>query len=254
MTSTIPEAEILRELEKDTRHAWEHYQDRLRELTGAEYERVEAESWDELQSELERLDGRREDLERRRPPDRASAAGARGHRGRVRILPAAIDRRGRRRARRLRRVPAAPPFHVSARPTHSASSVLITNARVVASPARFGAGPVLFTVTNQASSARTLEIFRGRDMRVADTAPLNPQGSTQVSLVFNRGRYSAERAVCEHDSEAQLAAARTEPLTIVVGRTRRSSGSTLLTPCCTRLIDSAVRHCQPIAFCSCGAL
>jgi hypothetical protein len=62
MTSTIPEAEILKELEKDTRHAWEHYQGRLRELTGAEYERVEAESWDELQSELERLDGRREDL------------------------------------------------------------------------------------------------------------------------------------------------------------------------------------------------
>jgi hypothetical protein len=62
MTSTIPEAEILKELEKDTRHAWELYQGRLRELTGAEYERVEAESWDELQSELERLDGRREDL------------------------------------------------------------------------------------------------------------------------------------------------------------------------------------------------
>jgi hypothetical protein len=62
MTSTIPEAEILRELEKDTRDAWEHYQVRLRELSGAEYERVEAESWGELQSELERLDQRREDL------------------------------------------------------------------------------------------------------------------------------------------------------------------------------------------------
>jgi hypothetical protein len=62
MTSTIPEAEILRELEMDTRQAWEHYQERLRELTGDEYERTETESWDELQSELERLDRRREDL------------------------------------------------------------------------------------------------------------------------------------------------------------------------------------------------
>jgi hypothetical protein len=62
MTSTIPKAEMLSELENDTRHAWEHYQGRLRELTGAEYERAEAESWDELQSELERLDGRRADL------------------------------------------------------------------------------------------------------------------------------------------------------------------------------------------------
>jgi cell division septum initiation protein DivIVA len=61
MTSTIPEAEILRELEEDTRQAWEHYQDRLRELTGDEYERAEAESWDELQSELQRLERRRED-------------------------------------------------------------------------------------------------------------------------------------------------------------------------------------------------
>ncbi len=62
MTSTIPEDEILRELETDTRQAWEHYQDRLRELTGDEYERAETESWEELQSELQRLDRRREDL------------------------------------------------------------------------------------------------------------------------------------------------------------------------------------------------
>jgi len=63
MTSTIPKAEILRELDKDTRQAWDHYQDRLRELTGDEYERVESESWGELQSELQRLEQRREDVE-----------------------------------------------------------------------------------------------------------------------------------------------------------------------------------------------
>ena len=40
----------------------EHYSDRLRELTGDEYERVESESWDELQSELQRLERRREEL------------------------------------------------------------------------------------------------------------------------------------------------------------------------------------------------
>jgi hypothetical protein len=108
-------------------------------------------------------------------------------------------------------------------------SVLITNSRVVASPARFGAGPIRFTVTNQASSSRTLQIFRGRNVRVADTAPLNPQGSTEVSLVFNRGRYRLS-AGSRAPSDAQLGAARTEPLTIVVGRTRRSSGATLLTP------------------------
>jgi hypothetical protein len=61
MTSTIPEAEILREFEEDTRQAWDHYQERLRELSGDEYERVETESWDELQTELQRLERRRED-------------------------------------------------------------------------------------------------------------------------------------------------------------------------------------------------
>jgi hypothetical protein len=104
-------------------------------------------------------------------------------------------------------------------------SVLITNSRVVASPARFGAGPVLFTVTNQARSSRTLQIFRGRGMRVADTAPLNPQGSTQVSVIFDEGRYTLSAGARERTDAQQ-----TQPLTIVVGRTRRSSGSTLLTP------------------------
>jgi hypothetical protein len=108
-------------------------------------------------------------------------------------------------------------------------SVLITNSRVVASPARFGAGPVLFTVTNQASSARTLQIFRGRGMRVADTAPLNPQGSTQVSVIVDKGRYRLS-ANAREQTDAQLGAPQTRPLTIVVGRTRPSAGSTLLTP------------------------
>jgi hypothetical protein len=111
-------------------------------------------------------------------------------------------------------------------------SVLITNSRVVATPERFGAGPVLFKVTNQASSARSLQIFRGRDMRVADTAPLNPQGgTTEVSLVFNRGRYRLSAGPRPRPrARAQLGAPQTEPSTIVVGRTRRSSDSSLLTP------------------------
>jgi hypothetical protein len=56
------DTERFRELEADTRLAWTTYSGRLRELTGEEYERVESESWDELQSELERLEHRRERL------------------------------------------------------------------------------------------------------------------------------------------------------------------------------------------------
>jgi cell division septum initiation protein DivIVA len=62
MTATAPDTERLRELEADTRQAWSAYSDRLRELTGDEYERIESESWTELQSELQRLEREREEL------------------------------------------------------------------------------------------------------------------------------------------------------------------------------------------------
>jgi hypothetical protein len=62
MTATAPDKERLQELEADTRLAWSTYSDRLRELTGDEYERVESESWTELQAELQRLEREREEL------------------------------------------------------------------------------------------------------------------------------------------------------------------------------------------------
>jgi hypothetical protein len=62
MTATAPDTDRLRELEADTRQAWTAYNDRVRELSGEEYERVESESWIELQSELQRLEREREAL------------------------------------------------------------------------------------------------------------------------------------------------------------------------------------------------
>ena len=62
MTATAPDTERSQELEADTRQAWSTYSERLRELSGDEYERVESESWDELQAELQRLEREREDL------------------------------------------------------------------------------------------------------------------------------------------------------------------------------------------------
>ena len=55
MTTIAHDAEKLRELDAGTRRAWRTYTERVRELTGPEYERVESESWAELQSELRRL-------------------------------------------------------------------------------------------------------------------------------------------------------------------------------------------------------
>jgi hypothetical protein len=62
MTATAPDTERLQELEADTRLAWSTYSDRLRELTGDEYERIESKSWTELQAELQRLERERGEL------------------------------------------------------------------------------------------------------------------------------------------------------------------------------------------------
>ena len=62
MSPIAPDTETLQELDADTRQAWSTYSGRLRDLAGEEYERIEPESWTELQTELERLDRRRERL------------------------------------------------------------------------------------------------------------------------------------------------------------------------------------------------
>jgi hypothetical protein len=63
VTTLAPQTEKLREIDEGTRQAWSTYRERLRELSGADYERVEHESWDELQTELRELERRRQSLE-----------------------------------------------------------------------------------------------------------------------------------------------------------------------------------------------
>ena len=62
MTATAPDRDKLRELDEGTRRAWKAYNERLRDLAGDEYERVESDSWTELQRELRRLERRRASL------------------------------------------------------------------------------------------------------------------------------------------------------------------------------------------------
>ena len=62
MTAVVHDDDKLRELDDGERQAWQVYVDQLRDLSGEEYERVEAHSWDELQRELRRLERRRKTL------------------------------------------------------------------------------------------------------------------------------------------------------------------------------------------------
>jgi hypothetical protein len=62
VTSVAPDIAQLEELDAEMRQAWATYREHLRELTGDEYERAEAESWEALQAELRRLENVRESL------------------------------------------------------------------------------------------------------------------------------------------------------------------------------------------------
>jgi hypothetical protein len=68
VTITAPDPSKLRELEEDTRRAWNEYRERIQTLSGDEYEQAETASWTILQSELRRLERRRRLLS---PPPRA---------------------------------------------------------------------------------------------------------------------------------------------------------------------------------------
>jgi hypothetical protein len=64
VSTTACSAEKLQELEDRERQAWSDYSDRIRELTGDEYEHAEHESWERLQGELRSLERRRSSLEK----------------------------------------------------------------------------------------------------------------------------------------------------------------------------------------------
>jgi hypothetical protein len=57
-------ADPQREFDVGTRRAWSAYTQRLQGLNGEAYEDAERESWAELQSELRRLERRRQSLNR----------------------------------------------------------------------------------------------------------------------------------------------------------------------------------------------
>lgn len=115
-------------------------------------------------------------------------------------------------------------------PTPIPLSVYVNDSRISVSPSSIGAGPVVFTVTNQASKSEALAISRaGGSGAIARTAPINPQGTTQVSVNFAPGDYTI--ATARNGTDAQLS--RPSPIRsalIHIGRERPSSSNELLQP------------------------
>ncbi|HWE10103.1 MAG TPA: hypothetical protein VG325_12155 [Solirubrobacteraceae bacterium] len=107
-------------------------------------------------------------------------------------------------------------------------SVYISDSRVSVSPTAVGAGPIVFVVTNQSGQSQSLAIAGG-SRTLASTAPINPQGTTQVTVDVKPGTYTI--ATASHGSDAQQS--QPSPVagaTIHVGRRRPSSSDQLLQP------------------------
>jgi len=108
-------------------------------------------------------------------------------------------------------------------------TVYISPSRVSASPASLGAGPVVFLVTNHALTAEPLVIAstNGSGGALASTAPINPEGTAQVSIDFTTpGDYTLSTT-----GDATAASTRTiTPAQLHIGAQRAGADTVLLTP------------------------
>jgi hypothetical protein len=117
-------------------------------------------------------------------------------------------------------------------PTPVNLTVYVNDSRISISPEVVGAGPVIFIVTNQSSHSEALAITRGpaSSHPLASTAPINPQGTTQVSVDFKPGDYTISTAA-HGRTDAQLSRPSSiAPASLHIGRRRASSSNSLLQP------------------------
>jgi hypothetical protein len=118
----------------------------------------------------------------------------------------------------------------AARPPNPVNlTVYVNDSRVSVSPAHVGAGPITFIVTNQASQAESLAISKGGST-LASTAPINPQGTTQVSVNFAPGRYTIATGARGRSDAQRTRQSSIRPASIHIGREREGSSNSVLQP------------------------
>ncbi len=117
-------------------------------------------------------------------------------------------------------------------PTPVNLAVYVNDSRISVSPAAVGAGPVVFIVTNQAARSEALVISAasGDSHPLASTAPINPQGTTQVTVDFKPGNYTIFTAARGQTDAQRSRPSSIAPASLHVGRLRGSSDSSLLQP------------------------
>ena len=113
-------------------------------------------------------------------------------------------------------------------------TVYINKARVSLSPTTVGAGPINFIVTNQAPSAESLTILpagASAAQPLADTGPINPQATAQVTVNFSSpGDYTVTTAANGTTEAAAATGPTIQPASLHIGPPRPSASNALLQP------------------------
>lgn len=113
-------------------------------------------------------------------------------------------------------------------------TVYINSSKISMAPSNVGAGPVNFIVTNQASSSESLTILpagAAAGQPLADTGPINPQGTAQVTVNFSsKGDYTVAIGSAGTSDAAAATQSSIQPATIHIGTPRAGGSSQLLNP------------------------
>lgn len=116
-------------------------------------------------------------------------------------------------------------------PTPVDLTVYVNDARVSVSPNSVGAGPVVFTITNQASRTETITFQPASGgSAVASSAPINPQTTTQVTVNFRPGSYTVATTSSGGSDAAAAAPSAIQPAKLQIGPERQNSNGALLQP------------------------
>jgi hypothetical protein len=113
-------------------------------------------------------------------------------------------------------------------------TVYINDQRVSVSPTNVGAGPVQLIVTNQAGNAESLTVLPADNSSaqpLADTGPISPQATAQVSVDLSPpGNYTIGISPSGSTQASSSAPTGIQPATVHVGKARQGSSSQLLQP------------------------
>ncbi|HZU60475.1 MAG TPA: hypothetical protein VE983_05885 [Solirubrobacteraceae bacterium] len=112
-------------------------------------------------------------------------------------------------------------------------SVYINDQRVSISPSSVGAGPVVFLVSNQASQAESMTILPAgvsAGQALADTGPISPQATAQITVDLKGGNYSVSTGPSGATEAAQNTPSGIAPASLHIGHQRPSASGQLMNP------------------------